>query len=64
MDEHAGPFLSAAAIRRILEIHPFSEANREYLVREAEEREARERGLAALVQAAVSSPDQALSTPT
>ncbi|HHX42059.1 MAG TPA: hypothetical protein GX715_19050 [Armatimonadetes bacterium] len=49
MHEHKNPFLSAAAIRRILALHSFSEANRAYLIEEAERRETWEREVEALM---------------
>lgn len=45
-----GPFLSSAVIRRILALHPFSEANRRYLEQEAERREQWEQAVEALLR--------------
>lgn len=50
MCDHNGPFLSAAAIRRILHLHRFSESNRIYLLEEAERRDAWEKQVASLLQ--------------
>lgn len=49
MHEFNGPFLSAAAIRRILSLHPFSESNRAYLMDEAQRRDAWELEVEALL---------------
>lgn len=49
MHENTGPFLSAAALRRILQLHPFSEANHAYLLQEAERRAEWEQEIEALV---------------
>lgn len=49
MHEFNGPFLSAAAIRRILSLHPFSESNRAYLLDEAQRRDAWEREVESLL---------------
>lgn len=56
MHEHKNPFLSAAAIRRILALHPFSEANRAYLIEEAGRREEWEREIEALVREVLTTP--------
>ncbi|NLC55664.1 MAG: hypothetical protein GX774_02360 [Armatimonadetes bacterium] len=63
MHDQNGPFLSAAAIRRILRIHPFSEANRTYLLAEAERREAWEQDVAGLLRGLQSSCGDAVATP-
>jgi len=63
MHQHTGPFLSAAAIRRILDLHSFSEANRIYLLEEAERRAEREREIEALVREILTAPTDVAPDP-
>ena len=63
MHEHTGPFLSAAAIRRILDLHSFSEANRTYLLEEAERRDEREREIEALMREILKAPTDVTPSP-
>ena len=63
MHTHNGPFLSAAAIRRALALHPFSEGNRSYLMEEAARREGWEREVKALLADLPALPEPAARKP-
>ncbi len=63
MHEQSTPFLSAAAIRRVLTLHPFSESNRLYLLQEAERRDEWEHQVEMLLCEDLPSPEIATSSP-
>ncbi|HEX2999799.1 MAG TPA: hypothetical protein VHR86_06140 [Armatimonadota bacterium] len=63
MSEQTGSFLSAATIRRMLELHPFSEANQAYLRQEADRREQREKEMDNLMREVASAAEEPVVTP-